>query len=43
LVVNLAKVPDNIKAILLLTRISDVQRFRAEVEAKKVRHAAFGV
>ena len=41
--VNLAKVPDNIKAILLVGRFGEAQRLRGEAEGKRVRHASYGV
>ncbi len=43
LAINLAKVPDSIKAILLLARFENAQRFRGELEGKRVRHASYGV
>ena len=43
LAINLAKVPENIKAILLLARFENAQRLRGEGEGKKVKHASYGM
>jgi hypothetical protein len=43
IVINLAKVPEKIKCIVLVSRITDVQRFRGEGEAKKIKYASYGV
>lgn len=40
--INLAKVPENIKSIIVLNRFNEAQRFRAEAEAKKVKYASYG-
>ena len=43
LVVDLGKVPDSIKNIVVLAKIPEAQCYKSEVEAKKVKHAAYGV
>jgi hypothetical protein len=40
--VNLAKVPENIKSIVVLSRFNDAQRFRNEIESKRVKYASYG-
>lgn len=42
LAINLAKVPENIKAILLVGRFAEAQRLRGEAEGKRARHASYG-
>lgn len=41
--IDLSKVPDTVKCMLLLLRYSQAQRFRAEAEAKKVKYSAYGI
>jgi hypothetical protein len=43
LAINLAKVPENIKGILLLARFENAERLRGEGEGKKVKHASYGM
>ena len=40
--INLAKVPENIKSIVVLTKFNEAQRFKAEAFAKKVKYASYG-
>ncbi len=40
--INLAKVPENIKCILVLTKFNEAQRFKNEGMAKKVKYASYG-
>lgn len=41
LAVSLAKVPENIRAIMILLRFNEAHRLRGE-EAKKVKYASYG-
>jgi hypothetical protein len=43
LTINLTKVPEEVKHILVYTKVNDVQLFKQEAELKKIKHAAFGV
>lgn len=43
IVINLAKVPEKAKCIVVLARVSEVQRFKVETEIKNIKHAAYGV
>lgn len=43
IVINLAKIPDNIKTVLLISRFTDIQKLRVESEAKKAKYAAYGM
>ena len=43
LVINLAKIPQKVKSIVLLSKFDDVQRFRAEAEAKKIKYSTYGL
>ena len=42
-VINLAKVPEKAKFIVVLVKISEVQRFKVETELGKIKNAAYGV
>lgn len=43
LVVNLEKVPDKVKCIILMNKICEVERYRLETEVKKIKNSAYGV
>lgn len=43
LVINLAKIPQKVKSIVLLSKFNDAQRFRAEAEAKKIKYSTYGI
>ena len=43
IVINLAKVPEKAKLIVVLVKISEVQRFKVETELGKIKNAAYGV
>lgn len=41
--VNLSKVPEKVKCIVFIAKISEVQKLKGENQLKKFKHAAYGV
>jgi len=40
---NLKKVPDNTKSIILLTKFNNVAKYNDEQENKKIKYASYGI
>ena len=43
IVIDLARVPEKVKSIVLLSKLTEVQKLRVESELKKFKHVAYGV
>ena len=41
--IDLSKVPDKVKCIVLLVKVSNVEKFKVETELNRIKHASYGV
>ena len=41
--INLEKIPEKVKCVILLTKVNEVQRFKVETELKKIKSSAYGI
>ena len=43
IVINLEKVPEKAKLIILMNKVPEVQKFKVETQMKKIKSASYGI